>query len=89
MKIKSLDDDDRTVACLAHKAGFLGEELEPWERKESNEFDFGYALTVHKAQGSQWDNVILYDEWFNKATLKQWQYTGITRAAQRVTVVRP
>lgn len=88
LKVRSLDED-RTVACLAHKAGFLGEELEPWERKEANEFDFGYALTVHKAQGSQWDNVILYDEWFNRATLRQWQYTGITRAAQRVTVVKP
>jgi len=23
-------------------------------RKDSDEFDYGYALTVHKAQGSQW-----------------------------------
>lgn len=88
LKIKSLDDD-RTIACLAHKACFLGEELEPWERKESNEFDFGYALTVHKSQGSQWDNVVLFDEWTMRQSKQQWQYTGITRAAKRITVVRP
>ena len=27
-----------------------------------DEFDFGYVLTVHKAQGSQWDDVVLFDE---------------------------
>jgi len=27
-------------------------------RKRYNEFDFGYVLTVHKAQGSQWDDVV-------------------------------
>ncbi len=52
-------------------------------------FDFGYALTVHKAQGSQWDNVVLFDE--SRAFREhaaRWLYTGITRAAQRLTVVR-
>ena len=34
------------------------------ETRESDEFDYGYALTVHKAQGSQWDNVMLFDESF-------------------------
>ena len=31
-------------------------------RRDSDEFDYGYALTVHKAQGSQWDYVVLFDE---------------------------
>jgi ATP-dependent exoDNAse (exonuclease V) alpha subunit len=43
------------------------------ERRRSDEFDFGYVLTVHKAQGE------------NRA---RWLYTGITRAAARITVVR-
>ena len=25
-------------------------------------FDYGYACSVHKAQGSEWENVLLYDE---------------------------
>jgi exodeoxyribonuclease V len=57
-------------------------------RRDSDEFDYGYALTVHKAQGSQWDEVVLFDE---SAAFREhrsrWLYTGITRAAKRLTVV--
>ena len=38
------------------------EELDWPQRKKYDEFDFGYVLTVHKAQGSQWDDVVLFDE---------------------------
>ena len=57
-------------------------------RKDSDEFDYGYALTVHKAQGSQWDNVALFDESFAfREHRARWLYTGVTRAAQRLTLV--
>ena len=58
-------------------------------RRESDEFDYGYALTVHKAQGSQWDRVMLFDE--SRAFREhraRWLYTGLTRAARRLTIVR-
>jgi ATP-dependent exoDNAse (exonuclease V) alpha subunit len=59
------------------------------ERRRSDEFDFGYVLTVHKAQGSQWDAVVLFDESFAfREHRARWLYTGITRAASRVTVVK-
>ncbi len=57
-------------------------------RKESDEFDFGYALTVHKAQGSQWDDVALFDESFAfREHRARWLYTGVTRAARKLTLV--
>ncbi len=57
-------------------------------RKDSDEFDFGYALTVHKAQGSQWDHVTLFDESFAfREHRARWLYTGVTRAAKRLTLV--
>ena len=57
-------------------------------RRGSDEFDFGYALTVHKAQGSQWDDVVLFDESFAfREHRNRWLYTGITRAARRLTIV--
>ena len=40
------------------------EELDWQLRKKHDEFDYGYVLTVHKAQGSQWDDVVLFDESF-------------------------
>jgi len=52
-------------------------------------FDFGYALTVHKAQGSQARKVILFEERFPKMTdddWRRWLYTGITRAEEELVL---
>ena len=47
-----------------------------------------YVLTVHKAQGSQWDDVVLFDEsGAFPDNRDRWLYTGVTRAAKRLTVV--
>lgn len=54
---------------------------------KSDLFDFGYALTVHKAQGSQAKKVVLFEERFSKMTEDQWRrwlYTGITRAQEEL-----
>lgn len=61
----------------------------PWEqRRPYDEFDFGYVLTVHKSQGSQWDDVVLFDESFAfQDSRARWLYTGITRAAKRLSIV--
>ena len=64
------------------------ESLSYAQRRESDEFDYGYALTVHKAQGSQWDDVVLFDEsWAFRENRERWLYTGVTRAAKSLTVV--
>ncbi len=62
----------------------------PWqERRRYDDFDYGYALTVHKAQGSQWDEIILFDEsGAFREHAQRWLYTGITRASERITIVR-
>lgn len=70
---------------------FLGgaEDLSWPDRRGYEEFTYGYALTVHKAQGSQWDDVLVCDESsvFGPTRLNH-LYTAITRAAERVTVVQ-
>ena len=92
MTLKSDDDMGRASAKVAVLRQFFeGAEAElPYpRRRESDEFDFGYALTVHKAQGSQWDNVMLFDESYAFGENRhRWLYTGVTRAARRLTVVR-
>jgi len=86
------DDPDRGIAKIKLlKAAFEEQDGEiPWQqRRRYDDFDYGYALTVHKAQGSQWDNVVLFDESFAfKDTRQRWLYTAITRAAKRLTIVR-
>jgi ATP-dependent exoDNAse (exonuclease V) alpha subunit len=48
----------------------------------------GYAITVHKAQGSQWPDVVVLDESpiFGRNAAR-WLYSAITRASDAVTVV--
>lgn len=93
IRMDVLPDDDarrRSVEVAVHKAFFEGTEEEvPFVlRRESDEFTFGYALTVHKAQGSQWDNLVLFDESYAfREHRSRWLYTGLTRAAEKVTVV--
>ena len=90
MTVKSESSPDE-VLLEAHTYLFKGDTraLGWHERRDAEEFDFGYALTVHKSQGSQWNDVMLYDEsyCFRKDSWR-WLYTGITRAAERITVVQ-
>jgi exodeoxyribonuclease-5 len=50
-------------------------------------FDFGYALTVHKAQGSQARRVVMFEERFKQMDddmWRRWLYTGVTRAEEEL-----
>lgn len=58
--------------------------------RDINLFDFGYALTVHKAQGSQAERVILFEERFPKMDddmWRRWLYTGVTRAMNELYII--
>ncbi|HEY8567015.1 MAG TPA: AAA family ATPase [Beijerinckiaceae bacterium] len=79
----------KSVEVSVLKAFFEGREEEiPFPlRRETDEFTYGYALTVHKAQGSQWDDLVLFDESFAfREHRARWLYTALTRAAKTVTV---
>ncbi|MEK7079542.1 MAG: ATP-dependent RecD-like DNA helicase, partial [Patescibacteria group bacterium] len=52
-------------------------------------FDFGYALTVHKAQGSQAKRIILFEERFSQMSddeWRRWLYTAVTRAEEELFI---
>jgi exodeoxyribonuclease V len=86
------DDLDEIVKVAVRSECFIGglEELSWLERKPFDEFDYGYVLTVHKSQGSQWDDVVLFDESDAfRENRGRWLYTGVTRAAKRLCVVVP
>ena len=52
---------------------------------EHNLFTYGYCITCHKAQGSEWDSVMVIDQANSKLwTASRWRYTAITRAARRL-----
>lgn len=53
-----------------------------------DEFDWGYILTCHKAQGSSWDDVTIVDDSgaFRENRAK-WLYTALTRAENGLTLL--
>ena len=86
----AVEDEKRSVRVSVPREFFEGRDDElPFSiRRKADEFDYGYVLTVHKAQGSQWDEVVLFDESYAfREHRARWLYTGVTRAAKRLTVV--
>lgn len=52
---------------------------------------FAYAITCHKAQGGQWDNIFIEQPWLPSGEIDQdylrWLYTAITRAKGKVYLI--
>lgn len=54
------------------------------------EFTYAYAITVHKAQGSEWPKVVVLEESFpfDKTEHARWLYTACTRSSEKLVLVR-
>ena len=54
------------------------------------DFTYGYCITCHKAQGSQWNKVLVIEEKFpfDKEEHARWLYTACTRAIDRLVIIR-
>lgn len=81
-------DDGRIVPAVPVWDGALRGEHTADGPREVNAIDYAYALTGHKAQGSEYDSTLVYDEGFgDMPTWRRWIYTTITRARNACTVV--
>jgi exodeoxyribonuclease-5 len=87
------DGERNTYTGLISKSQFNSTKTEKPFRlgKETVDlFDYGYALTVHKAQGSQARRVVLFEQRFPQMEdnmWKRWLYTGITRAEHELYLI--
>lgn len=90
IEVVSSEDGDR-VECDTWLHHFMAreDELVGAPRRMYNEWGYGYAQTVHKSQGSAFDDVLLFDEsrQFGRDAHRH-VYTGITRAISKLCVVR-
>ena len=50
-------------------------------------FDYGYAITCHKSQGSEYPKVLVFEEVLRANQHKEWLYTAVTRASEKLTLV--
>jgi exodeoxyribonuclease V len=94
-----LTDEEKEIRINLHRVTFetyhdpdAKDKYRPWDYRNTQQADFGYVITCHKSQGSQWERVMIYEEnVFNwpKMYLEraQWLYTAITRAVKKVTIL--
>ena len=52
------------------------------------QFDYGYCITTHKSQGSEWNKVLVFEEYLRETDHSKWLYTAATRAKERLIIVR-
>jgi exodeoxyribonuclease-5 len=87
-----MDVECNTLPFELYENPDAAEDYGYYDRMRYQHFDYGYALTVHKAQGSQWDKVTLCDDGFGKRggplDRARWLYTAITRAQRELIIVQ-
>lgn len=96
-KLESLDtskfmakdeDKERQASHIVHVEFVNGAKRVYRSAPEVFSIRLAYAITVHKAQGSQADTVMIVVHQAAKAQLnREWFYTGVTRARRRVIVM--
>ena len=85
---------DRAVTLsdgsVVHEGNFaLLHKLRAVKEEPICRFEFAYAVTCHKAQGSEFDFVVVFDEsWAFGEEKNRWLYTAITRAKEKLLIVR-
>ncbi|BCM87852.1 ATP-dependent DNA helicase [Methylobacterium indicum] len=90
--VQSEDVPERAPASALVRREFFHraeDRLEFKKKRGTQEFTYGYALTCHKSQGSQWEDVMVFDESrvFGQDA-GRWLYTAITRASEKIILVR-
>ncbi len=50
-------------------------------------FDYAYCVTAHKAQGDEWDSVLVVEQRCDLWDHKRWAYTAASRAKKHLTWV--
>lgn len=108
--LELVDDTGAARTIESHPDGFQGREAQDaaknmnlGQRGKVGLFTYANAITVHKAQGSEWDSVYVVNEAQDLLSMtarrkgtgmavqsaRRWMYTAVTRAAERVTVTLP
>lgn len=82
-----LDGEDREYCRRVSREQFNAEKTVSETPRKLDLWDFGYCMTVHKAQGSEAERVVLMEERLRGGEHARWLYTGITRAKSRLEVI--
>ncbi|MGI9492220.1 MAG: ATP-dependent DNA helicase [Geminicoccaceae bacterium] len=94
-----IDVDGHAVSCIAWDGPFREHQLrEPVRPKmkspdwissmDGERFDYGWAITCHVSQDSQWPYVLVYDKGrVFREDAARWRYTAVSRASEYLAVI--
>lgn len=87
-EIQLRDDLDNVIDCTINTLRVRQhvENVDVHSVRGALDIDLAYCLTVHSAQGSEWDNVCIIDDWPGNQR-ERWLYTALTRGSKNVTLV--
>jgi len=81
--------DGMEFGLIKYDPDQFGKETNQFEfNQEANPFDYGYAITCHKAQGDQFGNVIVYEQKCENWDHVRWSYTAASRAVNGLIWVK-
>lgn len=87
--VAHITDDAGTQRTVRVWRGGLGKDPKEYEREGmptgTTLFDYGWALTAHKSQGSEWESVAVVWQPFG-TDARRWGYTAITRAKKKLII---
>lgn len=72
------------VPADAPSFGARDQRAENEMHEQATPFDYAYAINCHKAQGSEWDSVLVIDGQARNWNMQRWRYTAATRAKKRL-----
>jgi exodeoxyribonuclease-5 len=79
------DDDGRQYAEVPFDPLQFGKLTYEHDKNARHPFDFAYAVTCHKAQGSEWSRVLVQEQYCPFWEMRRWTYTAASRAQERLT----
>ena len=82
---QDVDVDYDYITCTDKKRR---DELLSNFHKKGNKFEFGYAITTHMSQGSEYSKGIYFEEYMNADINRNLHYVGITRFRDRCIYVK-
>lgn len=90
LELSDWDNPDLKVSAVSHEWFFDPTVVKPDNQARwagLTHFTFGYAITCHKSQGSEWNDVLVYNESMKfREDSAKWLYTAITRAARNLII---
>lgn len=88
VEVKSLTDGKVRMAKFNPDCFHSDYEVRMDAMKGAGGFDYGYCLTIHKSQGSEWLRVMIMEEVLRGVSYARLMYTAITRAITFLSIFR-